>query len=479
MNTLPIIQLTDVQPDSYFCFSEPLDLSLLPGENWIIYGSNGSGKTALANTLRSSYRLKQGKIDYHFNNPNSNSAYNNISYVAFTDRYGAQQSSMPYQMRWNRGAIDLTLEPMLGDYLPQIKKLPHSFVSSLFSDDWIRQMEHMPLLSLSSGEFRRFQLLLMLSKMPRVLIIDNPYIGLDMEGRKIVENMLDAAIKTSGITIIVVLSRMPESVGGFTHVINVSGGKVTKKSANEFLCRNTEENTAHVPSRLRKPLPVDPQAVVEAKDITIQYGDRVILNHFNLRVNEGESWAVNGPNGSGKSTLLSLICADNPQAYACNISLFGRRRGSGESIWEIKRHIGFVSPEMFSSINHKLTAREIVAGGMFDTHGFYKHIGDEQLAQAEKWIAAFEIRHLADRPFVSLSFGEQRMVLLCRAFVKEPSLLLLDEPFHGLDEQNRHKALKIITEYTGDPTHTLIMVSHYSEDFPATIDHTLTLSRNK
>ena len=142
---------------------------------------------------------------------------------------------------------------------------------------------------------------------------------------------------------------------------------------------------------------------------------------------------MSGDNGSGKSTLLSLVCADNPQAYACDISLFGHKRGSGESIWDIKRHIGYVSPEMHRSYKQNIPAIQIVASGLKDTIGLYVRPNEAEREQCRKWLEVFGIGHLADRKFMEMSSGEQRLVLVARAFVKEPDLLILDEPLHGLD----------------------------------------------
>ena len=195
-------------------------------------------------------------------------------------------------------------------------------------------------------------------------------------------------------------------------------------------------------------------------------------------VRKGEKWALTGDNGSGKSTLLSLICADNPQSYACDISLFGRKRGTGESIWEIKKHIGYVSPEMHRAYLKNLPVIDIVASGLHDSVGLYVRPKPEDKLACEHWLMMFDIMHLKDRSFLQLSSGEQRMVLLARAFVKEPDLLILDEPLHGLDTYNREKVRGIINSYCQDKSITLIMVSHYEEEFPECITHQIHLKRN-
>ena len=188
---------------------------------------------------------------------------------------------------------------------------------------------------------------------------------------------------------------------------------------------------------------------------------------------------MTGDNGSGKSTLLSLICADNPQSYACDISLFGRKRGTGESIWEIKKHIGYVSPEIHRAYLKNMPAIDIVASGLHDSVGLYVRPKPEQRGICEHWMEVFGIGDLKDRSFLQLSSGEQRLVLLARAFVKDPDLLILDEPLHGLDTRNRAHVKGIIEAFCKHPDKTLIMVSHYQDEFPACITHRLHLKKEK
>ena len=186
---------------------------------------------------------------------------------------------------------------------------------------------------------------------------------------------------------------------------------------------------------------------------------------------------MSGENGAGKSTLLSLLCADNPQSYACDIRLFGRRRGSGESIWDIKRRIGYVSPEMHRAYLKNLPALDIVASGLHDSIGLYRRPHPEELDKCRWWMDTFGIGGLAGRPFLTLSSGEQRLCLLARAFVKDPELLILDEPLHGLDTTNRRRVLLAIHAFCSRPDKTLVMVTHYEEELPPCIVHHLRLVR--
>jgi molybdate transport system ATP-binding protein len=212
--------------------------------------------------------------------------------------------------------------------------------------------------------------------------------------------------------------------------------------------------------------------------VSIRYGQRTILKELDWTVRNGERWALTGQNGAGKSTLLSLVCADNPQSYACNISLFGRARGTGESIWDIKKHIGYVSPEMHRAYKYNIPSIKIVASGLKDSVGLYFNPTDAEYEKCRFWMRIFGIEKLENRPFLKLSSGEQRLMLLARAFVKDPELLILDEPLHGLDDANRLLVRDVIDTFSRRRNKTIIMVSHYQEEFPACIDHKIYLQKN-
>jgi molybdate transport system ATP-binding protein len=236
------------------------------------------------------------------------------------------------------------------------------------------------------------------------------------------------------------------------------------------------EGRPRVPTGHAEPASVRPatEDIIELRHVNVAYGDRPILRDVSWTVRAGERWAVLGPNGSGKTTLLSLICADHPQAYGNEVYLFGRRRGSGESIWEIKRQIGLVSPELHLYFTAPLTAFETAATGLFDVLT-YRPTTPELSATVRRLFAEFGIGALADRPFARLSTGEQRLVLLVRALVKEPPLLILDEPFQGLDDNGIERAREWLDRRLR-PEQTLIFVSHYAGELPETVTRRLRLS---
>ena len=302
---------------------------------------------------------------------------------------------------------------------------------------------------LSSGELRKFQLTKTLLSGPRVLIMDNPFIGLDARTRGLLHTLLGKLTEMTNLQIILVLSKTDDIPTFITHVIPVEdrhcGPKITLQ---EYLAHR-EPDPAHVLSDEKRQRILDlPYAdnlfhtehIVDLNKVSIRYGERVILKEFDWTVKCGEKWALSGENGAGKSTLLSLICADNPQSYACDISLFGRKRGSGESIWEIKKHIGYVSPEMHRAYLKNLPAIDIVASGLHDSIGLYRKTQEKDVDTCVWWMDIFGIADLKDRSFLQLSSGEQRMVLLARAFVKDPELkkAMFDrgmEVFKAIDEK--------------------------------------------
>ena len=415
-------------------------LDIRKGEQVALVGPNGSGKSRLA----AAFAGRSG-----------------AKYITFRDSYGSYgDRSFFMQQRWNL----FTLEgdpPSAGEQLrkeaaaspdPAATRRLQELIA-LFG---LEAVLDKPLVTLSSGELRKFQLTRALLGGPEILVIDNPYIGLDPRTRALLTRLLASLAATT--TLLLVLSRVAEIPPFITHVIPVADGQAGRKvPLGEYLDT------------------VLPPAVIRMRGVTIRYGERVILDGLDWTVRQGEHWALTGANGSGKTTLLSLICADNPMAYACDIELFGRPRGSGETIWDIKRGIGFVSPELHRAFQVDAPALDIVTSGLFDTEGLYRHPSPEQYACARRWMAEFGIEPWAERPFLQLSSGEQRLCLLARAFVKDPPLYVLDEPLHGLDEPQRRRVKALLDRFCGAPGKTLLMVTHYPEEYPACIDHSLTL----
>ena len=214
------------------------------------------------------------------------------------------------------------------------------------------------------------------------------------------------------------------------------------------------------------------------RNVNVIYGENVVLEKFNWSVYQGENWKITGPNGAGKSTLLSLISGDNLQAYANQIYLFGRRRGTGESVWDIKQQIGLVSSEYQVSYRESVSAIKVVLSGFFDTIGYYQPASEKQKKSALNWMRFLEINELAEEDYTRLSYGQQRLILIARSMVKYPPLLILDEPCQGLDRTNRNRVLKLI-DYIGLNSETQILyVSHIKTDHLNCIRYELSFDVN-
>ncbi|HRN54968.1 MAG TPA: ATP-binding cassette domain-containing protein, partial [Agriterribacter sp.] len=262
-----------------------------------------------------------------------------------------------------------------------------------------------------------------------------------------------------------------------THVATLANGKlvsaVPKKDFNPQAAPFTTgfRINSSLLKALHQPAENPFDHAVRMVDVSVQYGERTILKHINWEVKKGEHWSISGPNGAGKSTLLSLITGDNAKAYANEIYLFDKRRGSGESIWDIKRKIGYVSPEMHVYFDYTATCFETIASGLFDSIGLFKTLTAAQRAQVNQWMALFKLEPVQNKLLSLLSAGEQRLVLLARALVKNPPLLILDEPCQGLDREHVQQFKQIINDICGMFNTTLLYVSHYTEEIPECVTH--------
>ena len=431
------------------------------GKVTVIAGRNGSGKTLYIEQLRRQL------------------ASDRVRYIAFTDSYGVNVDGQYYlQLRWNQHDIDHET-PTVGELLQRAyllagedteerRQMQQQLYSLFHMDEFLDKY----IITLSSGELRKFQLTKTLFANPSLLIMDNPFIGLDAETRDQLKELLQKLADEREMEIMLVIAKT-DDIPAFANEIKetspleaIPAYVLSKEKQDAILSLPYHDND------------YDCQRVVDMKKVSIRYGERTILKDVDWIIMNGERWALSGQNGSGKSTLLSLICADNPQSYACDITLFDRPRGSGESIWDIKKHIGYVSPEMHRSYKRNLPAIRIVASGLMDSIGLYAVPNAQDYEKCRWWLDIFGIGELADRPFLQLSSGEQRLVLLARAFVKDPQLLILDEPLHGLDLWNRRLVKDVIETFCQRRNKTMIMVTHYQTELPNNITHQKFLARN-
>lgn len=466
-------------------FNTPINFYLKEDEHIAVIGLNGSGKSTLIQTVTGQLFLREGKLSFDFGPTAHRYNSENIRYVTFNDAYGTATADYYYQQRWN--SQDCELSPCVEEILSREKCGQSSWKEHVYSILGIDTMRNKQIVSLSSGELRKLHIAKLLLSEPKVIILESPFIGLDAPSRSQLTDLLRQLTDT-GVQIILVVSA-PQDIPAFiTHVYEVADMQCSPKyTLQEYLSHETmtARRLNVYDSSINLPKPTDndanrctAQEIVNFKKVSIRYGERTIIDSLDWKILNGEKWALSGSNGSGKSTLLSLICADNPQAYTQNITLFDHKRGTGESIWDIKRHIGYVSPEMHRAYLKDIPAAAIVASGYYDTIGLYRQLTTTQMEECRKWLQVFGIDHLRDRSFVKLSSGEQRLLLLARAMVKDPALLILDEPLHGLDTINKERVRAIIAAFAERPGKTIIYVTHYPEELPRCINKTLILRRH-
>lgn len=476
-------------------FTAPLNWQIEEGQQWAVIGPNGAGKTLIADVMQRKFAFKTGEVRFEA----EGKASEWIKSIAFKDIYSLTDcKNTYYQQRWHSTETEEipTVEQLLKEHIgtPELQQ-----VLALFK---IEELLAKKLIYLSSGELRKFLIVRTLLSRPRILILDNPFIGLDAPSRGLLLDMLQQMTCLKNVQIVLLLSNPDDIPPMITHVLPVYNRTCYPLQTREQFLEDRAligrlfpseqtgrpdgncDEAAHATTLSSTPaqpcvfpLPVDTcktpsshAVTLRMEKVCIRYGARTILKDLDWVVRNGEKWALFGPNGSGKSTLLSLVYADNPQSYANTLYLFDRKRGTGESIWEIKKRIGYVSPEMHLYYQENVPALHIVGSGFFDSIGLYRKCNPEQEAIAREWMKVFGIEPLCDRLFLTLSSGEQRLALLARAFVKDPDLIILDEPLHGLDIHNKKKAARIIEQFCERPGKTLIYVTHYPHELPACVD---------
>jgi len=323
-----------------------------------------------------------------------------------------------------------------------------------------------------------------LTSEPQLLILDEPFEGLDITSLDALQKHLSEIAKNT--TTITVLNRLDQCPDYVSHAAYVSDGtlqqQVSRTDKEEWqslqaLLHLKTSDLEVPPTDIDSKLPEldsnDP--LVRITQGAIKYGDTVIFENLNWTINSGEHWQLTGPNGSGKTALLSLITGDHPQCYVNDIFVFGFKRGSGESIWQIKQFIGYVSTALQWEYTVGTSLRNVIISGFYDSIGLYSKPTDNQKTLANQWLEVLGMKDRADDTFTSQSYGDQRLLLIARAMVKHPPLLILDEPCLGLDDMNRQRVLALIELICARSDSTVLYVNHHAEDRINGIDNYLAL----
>ncbi|MFU0446255.1 molybdate ABC transporter ATP-binding protein ModF [Pseudocitrobacter faecalis] len=450
-------------------------LILRAGESWAFVGSNGSGKSALARALAGELPLLSGTCACQFTR---------ITRLSF------EQLQKLVSEEWQRNNTDL-LSPGEDDTGRTTAEIIQDEVknatrcAALADRFGISHLLERRFKYLSTGETRKTLLCQALMAEPDLLILDEPFDGLDVASRQQLAEHL-ASLSEAGYTLVLVLNRF-DDIPDFVPFAGVLAecSLIETGEKNALLAQTLVAQLAHSEKLSGMTLPepdapsarlllTDDEARIVLRDGVVSYNDRPIINHLSWTVGPNEHWQIVGPNGAGKSTLLSLVTGDHPQGYSNDLTLFGRRRGSGETIWDIKKHIGYVSSSLHLDYRVSTTVRNVILSGYFDSIGIYQAVSDKQRKLVDRWLAILGMNaRTADAPFHSLSWGQQRLALIVRALVKHPTLLILDEPLQGLDPLNRQLVRRFIDVLISEGKTQLLFVSHHAEDAPDCITHRL------
>jgi molybdate transport system ATP-binding protein len=455
---------------------QDLSWDIIRGEHWLLSGKSGSGKTVLAKAIAGLVHA-HGTIDIRFDECLALPA--KVMFVAqwfsFKDKQGV--SNFYYQQRYNSQDSEnsATVLETLSAYAEKLNK-DKGEIEELLKQFHLWHRKDAPLLQLSSGEHKKIQLTKALMLRPQLLILDNPYTGLDVQSRENLNEFLDQACDR-GMQLIMISNdgQEPSCINRYASLDN--GQLVISESPQDYV---QEESTdlPVLPDFLDAPMVSGTSEIIRLKDVNVNYGEKQVLHNIQWTVTKGDKWLLSGHNGSGKSTLLSLLTGDNPQAYANEIYIFGKKRGSGESIWDIKKNIGFISPELQWYFEPGSTVFQTVASGFFDTSGLFRTISTAQTKKVNELLGLFGLENERHTLLKQLPLGRQRITLLARAIVKNPPLLILDEPCQGLD-MAQTRMLNGMVDQLCAADRTLIYVGHFQDRLPACINKKLALTAGK
>ena len=449
-----------------------INWTLSRGQHWLITGSNGSGKSALAAVLAGVGDIEYGVVS------NLPERVGLVSFEAQAELIAAE-----------RRKDDADIMDVIAEGTPVSEIIDAVATDTATATRLINQLGLTPLLDrafrkLSTGETRKVMLIRALCCEPQLLILDEPFEGLDVDSLNALQTHLASVAQHTPI--VMILNRLDQCPDYITHIAYINNGELTQTierddcEAQDALMQLLHLKTTELeippadPDVALPALPID-QPLARLQQAAVRYGDTIIFEHIDWTINAGEHWQLTGPNGSGKTALLSLITGDHPQCYVNDIFVFGFNRGSGESIWQIKQFIGYVSTALQWEYTVGTSLRNVIISGFYDSIGLYSKYTDNQKKIANEWLAVLGMSERANDTFTSQSYGDQRLLLIARAMVKHPPLLILDEPCLGLDDMNRQRVLALIELICSRSESTVLYVNHHAEDNINGIEHYLAL----
>lgn len=436
-----------------------ISLIIHKSQQWVILGSNGSGKSALAQLIGG--QLKPTSGTRAVPNKVETITFEVVTEILDHERYLDNSNTC--------GGFDQGTLARDFVFSNSVSRQDHDALETRFN---LSAILDRGIKFLSTGEMRKVLICKALINQPDLLILDEPFDGLDVESRGVLTELIEQ-IREDGIQVLLLLNRSQEVPPQTTHIGFMEAGKLittTSYSRNALkIVSKCQDSINSIP----QPMPETQQqsnslnataSLIEMNGVHVSYREKPILTGINWTVKSGEQWMISGPNGSGKTTLLNLITGDNTQAYANDIKLFGKQKGCGESIWDIKQKIGHISTAFQRDYRVGGSVVSVILSGYFDTIGVYSKHTPKQIEICHEWLNLLNMSKMGKRPFQSLSFGQKRLILLARAMIKQPQILILDEPFQGLDDENRDILLSICQQIVSNGHTHLLYVTHHFED---------------
>lgn len=469
------IQLLNVQYATQIVLDN-LSWTIERGQHWLIGGKSGTGKTTLGKALAGVTRTS-GNTLIHFDTASHlpAKAYYISNWFQFTNLEGDR--NFYYQQRYNKhqGQDTLTVKAEL-EHFAQQENLDFTEIESKLIEFGFANVQQSQLIELSSGEHKKLQLVKGLWLKPQLLIIDEPYTGLDKNSRIVLNLWLDE-LADEGVHLVIISNdtALPNAIN---HFAQLREGKIDEVTGPLAFVRESVRQPRALPTFLKEVPHTPYDTIVRLSGVHIRYGEKNVLKNVSWEVKVDEKWVLQGPNGSGKSTLLSLINGDHPQSYGMDILLFGNKRGSGESIWDIKHKIGIISPEMHWYFDQNATVWHTIASGFYDSIGWFIDVKFQEQKQIEELMAFFDLTEYKNQLLHTLPLGKQRLALLARTIIKNPPLLVLDEPCQGLDSAQTQYFNDVVDELAQHGK-TLIYVGHYESQLPKCIEHRIVLEQGE
>lgn len=453
---------------------DDINWQLDDSQHWVITGANGSGKSALAAILAGAGNQLSGSIE---------GLPDKVGLVSFE----AQAELIERE----RKKDDADIMDVISEGTPVHEILSENgrnpeLIDKLVTMFKLEGLVNRSFRKLSTGESRKVMLIRALASEPDLLILDEPFDGLDAHTLEMLQHYLASLVET--VPMVMVLNRFDEFPEFITHIAYVDHGRLQlqierndDKAYSELYqllhLKTTDLEVPEADPDNRLP-PLDPnQPLVRLNKINITYDGHKIIDSLDWTIERNQHWQLSGPNGSGKTGLLSLITGDHPQCYVNDIFVFGFQRGKGESIWQIKQFIGYVSTALQWEYKVGTGLRNVIISGFYDSIGLYTKATERQKKIADEWLALLGMSDRADKPFNKLSYGDQRLLLIARAMVKHPPLLILDEPCLGLDDMNRQLVLALIEKICAGSETSVLYVNHHPEDKIKGIDNYLALEK--